>query len=365
MLPGGQGLPTGACQSVADYENVLKIGKGTYGTVFKARHRRTQAVVAIKQVQLTGDGREREGMPITALREISVLQRLPTHENIVRLLGVLVGSRPDAVFLAFEYCDNDLGSLIDWMKTPFSQSEVKCLFMQLLDAVAHLHAHHVMHRDLKPSNLLLTTSGTLKLCDFGLARSHGRLDAHGAATWQPAERLTPEVVTLWYRAPEVLLGARQYDSAVDTWALGCVMGELLVHEPLMRGHSEASQLNLMCRLLGAPSARIWPEFPSLPGAQTFHLLDQPYSDLIGRFPADRVPSREGLDLLSGLLTYDPHRRMSAAEARRHRYFAVAPLPKAKELLPTFPSLSEQQERVRGRTAAADAGKAALARAHHR
>lgn len=325
-------MPFGACRPISQFERLKKIGEGTYGSVFMARDRTSARLVALKRVKIRTSGFEREGMPTTALREIGLLRSLPAHENVVRLHEVAVGSRMDAIFLAFEYCEHDVARLLDWMRTPFSTSEVKCLMLQLFEAVAHLHEHHVIHRDLKLSNLLLTAGGVLKLCDFGLARP---LASPASAAPQP---LTLKVVTLWYRAPELLLGARTYTSAIDNWALGCILGELLLHRPLMPGSTEAEQVRLMCTLLGSPSERIWPGFTELPLARSFALLEQPYNELEARFRGTRELSRGALALLNALLTYDPSKRTTARTALGHAFFAEAPPAKARGLLPTFPTL---------------------------
>lgn len=327
-------LSLGACRSVGMYRTLCKIGEGTYGSVYKARDRESGQIVALKRVKLASSGFEREGMPATALREIGLLRALPPHENVVRLHEVVVGSKMDAVFLAFEYCEHDVARLLDWMKTPFSASEVKCLMAQVLEAVAHLHEHHVFHRDLKLSNLLLTGSGTLKLCDLGLART---LASPATCLARP---LTPRVVTLWYRAPELLLGAREYGTAIDAWALGCIFGELLLHRPLMPGATEAEMLQRMCALLGTPHEGIWPGFSQLPLAARTELPEQPYNELQGKFAGARGLSRGALALLNSLLTYDPARRASAREALSHGYFREAPPMKARALMPTFPTLHE-------------------------
>jgi cyclin-dependent kinase 10 len=347
-------LPFGACTPISQFEKLRKIGEGTYGSVYMARDRPTSRLVALKRVKIRTSGFEREGMPTTALREIGLLRALPAHDNVVRLHEVAVGSRMDAIFLVFEYCEHDVARLLDWMRTPFSLSEVKCLMLQLCEAVAHLHEHHVIHRDLKLSNLLLTAGGTLKLCDFGLARP---LAAPAAAAPQP---LTPKVVTLWYRAPELLLGARAYGAAIDSWALGCILGELLLHRPLMPGATDAEQLRLMCELLGTPSERIWPGFEQLPHAGKYALPQQPYNELEAHFRGTRELSRGALALLNALLTYDPARRASARAALASAFFAEAPVAKARALLPTFPTLhSLELESAAGPSAA---GGAALKRA---
>lgn len=305
---------------VANYEKIKRIGEGTYGVVYKARDRTTGEIVALKKVRME---RERDGLPVTSMREIRVLQ-MCRHPNIVHLKKVVTGSKPDSIFLVFEYCSHDLGKLIDMMPRPFSQSEVKCLMLQLLEAVDHLHSHWVMSRDLKLPNLLLTHDGHLKICDFGLARY---FHAH-------EEAYTPRVVTLWYRAPEILLGQDTYTEAVDMWAVGCIFAELLRNEPLFPAKSELETLQLMTNLLGAPNERIWPGFLKLPNAAKTKFPDQPYNYVEKEYPNVSVA---GLSLLNQLLTYDPNKRVTARQALKHPYFQEQPLPKNPSNMPTFPS----------------------------
>mmetsp|Transcript_7096 Transcript_7096/g.20027 ORF Transcript_7096/g.20027 Transcript_7096/m.20027 type:complete len:259 (-) Transcript_7096:211-987(-) len=210
------------------------------------------------------------------------------------------------------------------MKVPFRESEVKCLMLQLLEAMAYLHDHWVVHRDLKLSNLLLSNNGVLKLCDFGLARSFRPYDAS----------YTPNVVTLWYRSPELLLGCENYTEAVDMWAAGCILGELLIHRPLMNGQTEMHQLDLIFKLLGSPSERIWPGLKDMPLWSKVTTPHQPYSFLKQEFPG---LSSAGIDLLCKMLCYDPEKRISARGALQHAYFKESPFPKAQCDMPTFPS----------------------------
>lgn len=196
-------------------------------------------------------------MHVTSVRELRVLQEV-SHPNVVRLQEVAMGSGPEAVFLVFEFCQTDLARVIDGHKVPLALSETKRMMLQLLSALAFLEQRWIMHRDVKPSNILLDTNGVLKLCDFGLARR-----------WSAQDRgdHTPSVTTLWYRAPEVLLGARDYTSQVDTWAAGCIMGELLLGQPLFPVNSELALLAAMAALLGAPNTKIWPGMQTLPGSR--------------------------------------------------------------------------------------------------
>ncbi|GLC35621.1 hypothetical protein PLESTF_001395400 [Pleodorina starrii] len=310
---------------VNNFEKLHRIGEGTYGVVYKARDRSTGEVVALKRVRFD---RSREGVPVTSIRELRVLQTC-RNPNIVALKKVVTGSQADSVFLVFEYCDHDLGRLLDSMsggsgRRPFSMSEVKCLMRQLLEAVAFLHDHWVVHRDIKLSNLLYTHTGHLKLCDFGLAR-------YFAPFVTP---MTPNVVTLWYRAPEVLLGSEEYDESIDMWSCGAVLAELVCGEPLFPASSEGECLNMMANLLGAPTERIWPGMSSQPNASKFVFPDQPYNFLRRQLPQ---LSEQGLNLLNGLLTYDPARRMTARQALRHEFFREKPYPKQPADMPTFPS----------------------------
>ncbi|KAJ8949957.1 hypothetical protein NQ318_002364 [Aromia moschata] len=178
------------------------------------------------------------------------------------------------IFLAMEYCEQDLASLLDNMQAPFTESQVKCIMLQVLRGLRYLHHNFVVHRDLKVSNLLMTDKGCVKIADFGLARWFG----------VPLKPMTPHVVTLWYRAPELLLQAPTQTTSVDMWAAGCILGELLGHKPLLPGRSEIQQLELIVDLLGTPSDAIWPGFSELPALQNYSLKQQPYNNLKQRFP---------------------------------------------------------------------------------
>ncbi|KAJ3080443.1 Cyclin-dependent kinase 10 [Quaeritorhiza haematococci] len=250
-----------------------------------------------------------------------------------------------------EYCEQDMANLMDNVisqgpQKGYQPAEVKCLMYQLLKGVEYLHDNYIIHRDLKLSNLLLTSKGTLKIADFGLARKFGT----------PTEPMTPRVVTLWYRAPELLFGEKNYTTAVDMWAVGCIFGELLRSQPLLPGKTERMQIDLIIDLLGTPNSRIWPSFSTLPLSQSIHLKSQPFSNLKARFSTPNLPtnstsaaSPQAIALLNGLLTYDPKKRMTVKEALRHPYFVEeGPGMCRPEMLPTYPEIRNGEESGRGR-----------------
>ncbi|KAK4283483.1 hypothetical protein QN277_000429 [Acacia crassicarpa] len=324
------------CRSVDEFERLNKIDEGTYGVVYRAKDKKTGEIVALKKVKME---KEKEGFPLTSLREINVLLSFH-HPSIVDVKEVVVGSNLDSIFMVMEYMEHDLKGLMEAMKQPFSQSEVKCLMLQLLEGVKYLHDNWVLHRDLKTSNLLLNNRGELKICDFGLARQYG----------SPLKTYTHLVVTLWYRAPELLLGAKQYSTAIDMWSLGCIMAELLSKEPLFNGKTEFDQIDKIFRILGTPNEAIWPGFSKLPGVKVNFVKHQ-YNLLRKKFPATSftgspVLSDSGFDLLNKLLTYDPEKRITAEEALNHEWFREVPLPKSKEFMPTFPARHAQERRTR-------------------
>ncbi|URE39264.1 cyclin-dependent kinase [Musa troglodytarum] len=208
------------------------------------------------------------------------------------------------------------------------------------EGVKYLHDNWVLHRDLKTSNLLLNNRGELKICDFGLSRQYG----------SPLKPYTHLVVTLWYRAPELLLGAKEYTTSIDMWSLGCIMAELLAKEPLFSGKTEFDQLDKIFRTLGTPNENIWPGFAKLPGVKV-KFAKQPYNKLREKFPPTSFSGRPtlseaGFDLLNKLLTYDPEKRITAEAALNHRWFQEVPLPKSKDFMPTFPAQHAQDRRQR-------------------
>ena len=273
----------GRCRFVSEFEKLNRIGEGTYGIVYRAKDTKTGEIVALKKMRME---REKDGIPVSGLREITILLACD-HENIVKMREIAVGRSLESMFLVMIYCEQDLASLLDNMQTPFTESQVKCIMKQVFRGLRYLHSNFIVHRDLKVSNLLMTDKGCVKIADFGLARYYGL----------PLKPMTPKVVTLWYRAPELLLNARTQTTAIDMWSSGCILGELLAHKPLLPGKSEINQLELVIDLLGTPNDSIWPEFSSLPALQEFTLKQQPYNNLKHKFPWLSAP---GLRLLNFL-----------------------------------------------------------------
>jgi len=284
------------------YEKLEKIGEGTYGTVFKAKNRETQEIVALKRVRLDDDD---EGVPSSALREICLLKELK-HKNIVRLHDVLHSDKK--LTLVFEHCDQDLKKYFDSLNGEIDPDIVKSFMYQLLRGLEFCHSRNVLHRDLKPQNLLINKSGELKLADFGLARAFGI----------PVRCYSAEVVTLWYRPPDVLFGAKLYNTSIDMWSAGCIFAELAnAGRPLFPGSDVDDQLKRIFKLLGTPTEETWPGMTSLPDYKTFPLY-QPTMTLQQVCPK---LSSKGRDLLQRLLICNPALRMSAEDAMTHSYFA--------------------------------------------
>lgn len=285
-----------------NYEKVEKIGEGTYGVVYKARNIRDDSMVALKRIRLDQD---EEGVPSTAIREISLLKEL-RHENVVSLLEVI--HQETKLYLVFEYLDLDLKKHMD--SSPHISNDrmvIKGYVYQLCASIAFCHAHRVLHRDLKPQNLLIDKStNKLKLADFGLARAFGI----------PVRAYTHEVVTLWYRAPEILLGVRHYSTPVDVWSIGCIFAEMINHGPLFAGDSEIDELFKIFQVLGTPTEETWPNVSELPDYQEGFpkWSAKPWESLCPALDED------GVDLLRQMLQYVPERRITAKAAMQHPYF---------------------------------------------
>ncbi|TFK84674.1 Pkinase-domain-containing protein [Polyporus arcularius HHB13444] len=287
------------------YSKIEKIGEGTYGVVYKARDIQTNRVVALKKIRLEA---EDEGVPSTAIREISLLKELK-DENVVGLLDIVHADQK--LYLVFEFLEGDLKRYMEngnKAGRPITPAIVKKFTHQLTSGLLYCHAHRILHRDLKPQNLLIDKDDNLKLADFGLARAFGI----------PMRTYTHEVVTLWYRAPEVLLGSRHYSTAIDMWSVGCIFAEMCMRgHPLFPGDSEIDQIFKIFRVLGTPNEEIWPGVHQLPDYKPSfpHWAPQDLREHVTTLDA------EGIDLLKLMLTYDTAKRISAKRALKHPYFA--------------------------------------------
>jgi serine/threonine protein kinase len=284
------------------YERREKLGEGTYGVVFRCEDRVGGRCCALKHIRLDTHGED--GVPPTAVREIALLREV-VHPNVVALLDVINTERE--LTLVFEYMTFDLRRLMDTRSTAFDGRRLKRLVYQLLRGLHACHARRIVHRDLKPQNILVSNDEEhLKIADFGLSRAF-----HVAF-----HTYTREVVTLWYRAPEIMLGERHYRPAVDIWSAGCIMAELATKRPLFAGDCEIQQLLLIFKILGTPSEATWPGVTELPLYTAKYPKWRP-ADLSATVPSLDV---DGVDLLKGMLTYDPLARLSAYAALQHAWF---------------------------------------------
>lgn len=306
----------GRCSNVTErYEKLGRIGEGTYGIVYKARDKVSGALVALKRCLPHHESSD--GFPITTLREITTLRQCRAHANVVQLQEVSVSSSRSGVFLVFEYCPHDLANIIDRhysvrKRSPFSEGQVKRLVSQLLSALSFLHSRNILHRDLKLSNMLYSEEGNLKLADFGLSRTN-------------LPPLTPKVVSLWYRPPELLFGAEEYSFEIDMWGAGCAFAEFILGCPLWSGTSEMEQIDKIIDVLGTPSG-----LSHLPLIRNGTIVLPNKRNQLW----DKFENLQGLSLLSSLLLYDPRKRITASEAMRASYFTTAPLPATR--MPSFP-----------------------------
>merc|ERR1719410_982725 len=259
---------------------------------------------------------EEEGVPSTALREIALLKELP-HPNIVELLEVCCSFKK--MVLVFEFLENDLKKYMRSRGRQLEPAKIKSLSFQLCRGVEFCHANRVLHRDLKPQNLLIDSRLRLKIADFGLARAYT----------VPIPKYTHEVVTVWYRPPEILLGSPLYSVPVDMWGVGCILAEMATGQPLFGGDSEIDTIFKIFQKLGTPTTEQWPGVSDLPDFKaSFPKWQAKGWENIRNTKAQLGPT--GVDLLERLMVYDPQRRLSARRALQHPYFADATLPESAD-----------------------------------
>lgn len=289
----------------ANYEMLEKtvLGEGTYGKVYKARSARTGDFVAMKEMKLDSQD---EGVPSTAIREIALLKEL-SHPNVVKLLDVFC--KPKKLVLVFEFLQNDLKKYMKAHNGPLTQSTIKSFAYQLCRGVEFCHANRIIHRDLKPQNLLVDDKLRMKLADFGLARAFS----------VPVPKYTHEVVTVWYRPPEILLGSQLYSLPVDMWSMGCIFAEMATGAPLFAGDSEIDTIFKVFQKLGTPTEETWPGVSELPDFKpTFPKWPKRSWSTI-RNTAQQLGA-DGVDMLDRLMFFDPKKRLSARKALAHAYF---------------------------------------------
>ena len=306
------------CARVDKYEKMTKIGQGTFGEVFKARLRTDKSkIVALKKVLMEN---EKEGFPITALREIRILQRV-NHDNIVNLIEICRQNNrhgKTTFYLVFDFAEHDLAGLLSNVNVKFSLGEIKKVMQQMFEGLFYIHSNKIIHRDMKAANILITRQGTLKLADFGLAR------AISIKSGQP-NRYTNRVVTLWYRPPELLLGERNYGPPVDLWGAGCIMAEMWTRSPIMQGNTEQHQLTLIAQLCGTITTEVWPGVEKL---ELFSRMELPKGSR--RRVKERlrpyVKDAYACDLIDKLLFLDPSKRTNSDDALNHDFFWTDPMP---------------------------------------
>jgi len=282
------------------YTKLDKLGEGTYATVFKGKSRLTDNLVALKEIRLEHE----EGAPCTAIREVSLLKDLK-HANIVTLHDIVHTDK--SLTLVFEYLERDLKQYMDDCGAILAMNNVKLFLFQMLRGLAYCHARRVLHRDLKPQNLLINERGELKLADFGLARAKS----------VPTKTYSNEVVTLWYRPPDVLLGSTEYSTPIDMWGVGCIFYEMASGRPLFPGSTVEDELHLIFKVLGTPTEDNWPGINRTEELQSYKFPHYTTEPLVARAP--RLDP-DGINLLNSFLHFEARRRISAREAMKNPYF---------------------------------------------
>lgn len=327
-----------------DYEVIEKLGQGTFGVVQKAKSKKDGLLVAIKQLI---NHSAKEGFPITAMREITILKQL-NHQNILTIQDMIfeepkMSNRTDIItmrgsfYTVTPYMSSDLVGLLENPKIKLELGQIKCIMQQLLKGIQYVHNQKFLHRDIKAANILIGHDGVLKIADFGLARIyHGNVPRLGMGPGGGEKAYTGLVVTRWYRPPEILLGERKYTTAVDLWGIGCVFAELFTGKPILVGKSDSHQAQIVFELVGSPLT--WTDAAKLPNKNEYSCGLACKRSLEAKF-ASIMPT-EAIDLLSGLLTLDPFKRLNALDALNHKFFSTDPLP----LLPTqMPKFEESHE----------------------
>eukprot|EP00026_Physarum_polycephalum_P006526 Phypoly_transcript_06573.p1 GENE.Phypoly_transcript_06573~~Phypoly_transcript_06573.p1 ORF type:complete len:400 (+),score=15.16 Phypoly_transcript_06573:148-1347(+) len=309
-----QMVPAISTSSMEDYDVLSKCGEGTYGCVYKALHKQTRQLVALKKVINVP---KEEGSPV----EVKYLSQLLAQKNVIHLRDYFWNK--GQLCIVFEYMDYDLWRLMTGPNITFSMLQIKCLMKQLLEGLYQCHSTGIMHRDIKPSNLLINSEGILKLADFGLTTS-----------FLTQSNFSNNVVSLYYRPPELLLGSHTYGPEIDMWSVGCILIELITNNYLFAGANDEEQLDLIFRVFGTPSDDSWPGVTQLPGWAGMEKKKKPkyppqdLNDVFGFL------TPEALDLATRLLSLDPKKRISSFDALQHPWFWTSPLPCPPQRLPS-------------------------------
>ncbi|XP_049607023.1 mitogen-activated protein kinase 15 [Syngnathus scovelli] len=305
------GMPEVEDHISTKYEIKKRLGKGAYGIVWKAVDRQTGEIVAVKKIF---DAFKNKTDAQRTFREVVLLQEFGDHPNVVKLQNVIRAQNDKDIYLIFEYMDSDLHAVIK-KGSLLKDIHKRYVMYQLLKAVKYLHSGNVIHRDQKPSNVLLDSDCVVKLCDFGLARSLNQ-DQEDAVN--PA--LTEYVATRWYRAPEILLGSTRYTKGVDMWSLGCILGEMLLGKALFPGTSTINQIERIMGAIPHPCPEDILAVKSEIGSSVIQrILQKPQVLLEDLLQVSAPP--DALDLLKGLLVFNPDKRLTAEKALRHPYVA--------------------------------------------
>ncbi|KAF2893382.1 hypothetical protein ILUMI_12776 [Ignelater luminosus] len=309
------------------YEKIEFLGEGQFATVYKAKDIENGNIVAVKKIKAGSRIEVQDGINRTALREIKILQEL-SHRNCIGLLDVFSQGSMSNVSLVFDFMDTDLEVIIKDNTIILTVANIKAYVLQTLQGLEYLHLNWILHRDLKPNNLLVNSNGILKIADFGLAKLYG----------SPNRLNTHQVVTRWYRSPELLFGAKQYGVCVDMWAVGCILAELLLRVPFLPGESDLDQLTKIFQVFGNPTEDTWPGVKSL-------------SDYVEFKPSAPVPLKnifiaagdDLLDVIGGLLVLNPLKRKNCTDTLKMLFFSNKPTPTVNSKLPLPQSIKSVKE----------------------
>lgn len=306
----------GDLRATTEFEMFGNIGDGSSATVLKAKDTKHNRIVAMKYLKNASLGKD---LKRETFREITILKTL-RHEHVIELYEVSIAPELNNLCLILEYCPHSLDKLIDSYTKDIPVTQAKCIAKQLFRGLDYIHKNFIIHRDLTTTNCLISSEGQLKISDFGLSRKYNL----NCRNFCP---LTPGVVTLWYRAPEILLEAPSYGREVDLWSAGCILAEVLLREPLLKGESELDQISLTIDLIGSPNPKVWPGYTKCGIPKSIRLKSSPFNKIQERF--QKFDGTSVTEIISGLLIYNPEKRLSAENCAQHEWIEKAPFPDSK------------------------------------